>query len=191
MDIDIDLPSTFDPKKLFPEATLASMVQKGELKKHPVGVYFQNIAQDALTHLAAIPYAEAEEMGYFKIDFLSLTVLDNFESKAEIRQLLKIEPDWTLFYKRENVEKLFQIHKHYDTLIRIKPSSVQEVADTISLIRPGKKHLIDDYIKDRETTRVELYTKNEDDKYFFKRSHAISYALTIVLQLHLIKGGII
>ena len=129
MDIDIDLTSSFDPTKIFPTGTLASMIQKGELKKHPVGMYFQNIATDPLTGLSAIPYKEAEDMGYFKIDFLSLTVLDNFDSKAEIRQLLKIEPDWSIFTQREQVAKLFQIHNHYDTLIRIKPCTVQEVAN--------------------------------------------------------------
>lgn len=188
MDIDIDLQSSFDPLILFPEGVRASMVnKKGELVKHPCGVYLQNIAVDPITKFAAIPYEEAEALGYFKIDFLKLTLLDDCNSKQQIRELISQEPDWHLLQDQNVVEQLFQIHNQFKILQIIKPSSVQELADTIALIRPGKKHLLEDYIKDRQSTRSILYAKTGDG-YFFKKSHAISYALTIVLQLHLIKN---
>ena len=191
MDIDIDFPTDFDPLDYFDQAVRASMVKKEDLSKHPVGAYFQNIPKDKLTGLAAIPYEQAEELGYFKIDFLHLSILDNFGSKDEIRALVNIEPDWTLLQDEEVVEKLFQIHRHYKVLKQIKPTSAQELADCIALIRPGKRHLLDAYTKNKELIRQELYRKPDDDQYYFKKSHAIAYALTIVLQLHLIKGGIL
>jgi len=191
MDIDIDFPSDFDPLDYFDQAVRASMVKNGDLKKHPVGAYLQNMPKDKITDLAAIPYEQAEELGYFKIDFLHLSLLDNFTSKDEIRALVKIEPDWNLLLDEDVVSKLFQIHRHYKILKQIKPSSVQELADSISLIRPGKRNLLDAYIKNKELIRQELYRKPDDGQYYFKKSHAVSYALTIVLQLHLIKGGIL
>jgi len=189
MDLDLDTPTTFDPKKIF-KCIRASMVEKDQLKKHPVGVYFQNIAEDSLTGLAAIPYKEAEELGFFKVDFLHLSLLDFFENKNEIRQLLKVEPDWSMLEEREVVEKLFQIHNKFDIVYQIKPKNVQELADTIALIRPQKRMLLDQYIKNKKVIREELY-KLPLPKGCFKKGHATSYALTIVLQLHLIKGGII
>lgn len=191
MDIDIDF-AEFDILKYFPMATQASMVKDGVIKKHPAGAYLQAIPKDQITGLAAIPYKQAEEIGYFKIDFLHLNLLDIFESKAEIRALIKKEPDWSLLEDQETVEKLFQIHRHFDTVYKIKPKSIQELADVIALIRPGKKFMTSLYITNREQVREELYKKPEDPtKYYFKRSHALAYALNIVLQLHLIKAQII
>ncbi len=191
MDIDIDLQTNFDPLDIFKEATRASMVKNNDLIKHNVGVYFQTIPVDSMTGLAAIPYEQAEEVGYFKIDFLHLSLLDEFETKYEIRELLKHEPDWSLLLKEDVVEKLFQIHRQYNLVSKLAPKSVEELADCIALMRPGKRHLVDAYIKDKTLIREELYRKPEDGKYYFKKPHAISYALNIVLQLHLIKGSII
>lgn len=188
-DIDIDFPSSFDPTTFLPGAIPASMVKKGELSKHPCGHYLQTIPVDSITGLAAIPYNQAAEFGYFKIDFLHLSLLDNFHSKREIRDLLKIEPDWSLLTNPVVVPRLFQLHRNYALLAKVKPRSVQELADCIALIRPGKRDYLEPYLLDRDKVRPYLYRTEGDDKSSFKRSHSISYALTVVLQLHLIKSG--
>jgi Bacterial DNA polymerase III alpha subunit finger domain len=190
MDIDIDFQTTFDPRRLMKQAVPASMVKNNDLVKHPCGHYFQTIPVDERTGLAAIPYEEAEVLGYFKIDFLHLSLLDNFHSKTQIRELLTQEPDWSILQDPDQVPKLFQIHKHEKLLRRVKPTTVQELADCIALIRPGKRHLVDEYVNNKEKVRKALYVKDESG-YYFKRSHAISYALTIVLQLHLISQGVL
>jgi len=188
VDIDIDVTSTFKPQLIFPQSVGASMVQNNDLKKHPCGVYFQDIPIDPITNLAAIPYEEAEILGYFKIDFLHLTLLEKFTNKRQIRELIKYDPDWTLLQDPQVVPKLFQLSKHVDLLQKLQPTSVQELADTIALVRPAKRHLVPMYLKDKTRVREEeLYRKS--DTYYFKRSHAVSYALTIVLQLHLIEYG--
>lgn len=191
MDIDIDCQSDFDPLTIFPEGTRASMIKNHALAKHPVGVYFQEMAKDPVTELAAIPYEQAEELGFFKVDFLHLTILDNFSSKHEIRTLLNVEPDWNLLMNEEVVNKLFHLSKHYSIVKAVKPKSIQDLADCMALIRPGKKLLFDQYLRNRDQVRKELYIKNEDDHYSFKRSHAIAYAMNVVLQLHLIKAKIL
>ena len=191
MDVDIDFRTDFDPLEHFPEAIRASRIQNGEIKSHPAGAYFQRIPQDAITGLAAIPFKEAEDEGYFKIDFLHLSILDVFESKEEIKILLNKEPDWCLLQAPSVVGKLFQLHDHYDVVSQIKPSSVQELADCIAIIRPAKRFLLDKYLKDRRAVRIALYQKPTDGRAYFKKPHAISYALTIVLQLHLISAGVL
>ena len=45
------------------------------------------------------------------------------------------------------------------------------------------------YVQDKIATRKELYVKVDASD--LRKSHAIPYALIIVLQLHLIEGGII
>lgn len=187
MDIDIDVAPKFKASNVF-KATPASIVEQGELKKHLVGLYFQNIPVDKETGVAAIPYKEAERMGFFKIDMLNLSILNNFESKDEIKQLLKIEPDWSLLEDEKVVGKLFHLSRHYHVINRIQPTSVEELADCLALIRPNKIKLVDKYIRNRTQTRKELYVKHDASD--LRRSHAIPYALLIVLQLHLIKSGI-
>lgn len=193
MDIDIDYPSTFDPHNLFPQAVTASMVRDGQLSRHPCGQYFQSMPVDTLTSLAAIPYEEAEALGYIKIDFLHLTILDMFSTKEEIRKLMNTTPDWLLLLQPNQVEKLFQVHNHADLLAQVTPTSVQELADCIAIIRPSKTHLINSYIhqtkEGRAKIRPTLYQKPTNGKNWFKKAHAIAYALTVVLQLHLISMG--
>ena len=69
MDIDIDVK---DNKELFSKLNVvrASLIKDNQLKPHICGVYFQHMAIDPITGYAAIPYEEAESLGYFKIDLL-------------------------------------------------------------------------------------------------------------------------
>ena len=192
MDIDIDFKTNFDPLDYFKEAVRASRVEKGELRKHPAGAYLQTIPKDPRTKLSAIPFEQAEELGYFKIDFLHISLLDDFESKEEIRRLLAIEPDWLILDEQENVEKLFQIKNQFDVVQKIKPKSIEDLCDVIAIFRPGKKHLLQHYNANKEFIRKELFRKPDDpDKYYFKKSHSLAYAMNIVLQMHLIKAGIL
>jgi len=187
MDIDIDIRPDVNPFKLFNLATKASMVQNGQLKPHPVGIYFQNIPKDRMTKLSAIPYEDAEQEGYFKIDMLNNNTLKLFSSKKEMDDLLDIEPDWKLLLERSNVDKLFHLTGHFDIVYAIKPTSVLEIADAIAFIRPMKEKILDKYLKNKKEHRKELYTIR--DKSHMKKAHALAYALLVVLQLHLIKMG--
>jgi DNA polymerase III alpha subunit len=188
-DIDIDCPTNFVPGKLFSWAR-ACTVKNKELRPHPCGYYPQNIPRDQITKLSAIPYEEAEELGYLKTDFLHLSVYDHFETREEIDALLEEEPDWGLLLVPSEQVKLFQLAKHGDILTAVKPKCVEELADVLALIRPGKKQLLKLYQSQKESTRRILYAKDESG-YSFKKSHAIAYSLVVVLQLHLISAGIL
>lgn len=182
----------FDPTTIFPDTIQASRVDDGELKKHNVGWYFQTIPIDPVTNLAAIPYKEAEAYGFFKIDFLHINVYDHFNSKKEIRELVNKEPDWDLLLNEDHYTNLFQISRHYELVSRIKPRSIPELADCIAIIRPGARSLLDAYTNaddvDRKKMRVLIY-ESTNDKFTFKKSHAHAYAMTVVLQLHVIKSS--
>ncbi|WAX21730.1 hypothetical protein [Stenotrophomonas phage RAS14] len=193
MDIDIDLSSKFKSKALFPNAPRASRVENGELEEHLVGLYFQKVPVDPVTGLTAIPFKDTDAHGIFKIDMLPSVLLGNFtaiEDKQQIRELTKIPPDWTLLEDESIVEKLFQISKHAELITRVKPKSISELADCLALIRPEKRHLVNKYIANRKDPELlkELYIK--DGKGAYRKSHAIPYAMLIVIELHLIKEGL-
>lgn len=197
MDIDIDFADAQKVKQHFKDRiVLASQVENDEIKKHNVGVYFQTIPLDKELNIAAIPCLitgeqprrdRAQELGYFKLDFLEVKMLRHFKSKAEIRELLKIEPDWSLLEREEIVKNVFQIKNHFDIVSKVKPKSIEEVADVLALIRPNKRKLLEEYLKNPKQVRDNLlYRREEDEKSSFKHCHSLPYAMLIVLNLHII-----
>ena len=188
-DVDIDMQTSFNPASIF-AWTRASLVKNGELAPHPCGVYPQRIPVDGVTKLAAIPYEEAELLNYTKLDFLHNRMYDYFTSREEIDDLLEVDPDWGLLLVPSEQKKLFQLSNHGEILTTVKPKSIEELADVLALIRPGKKQYAKLYVKDKAAVRRMLYAKDENG-YSFKKAHAIAYAMVIVLQLHLISTGVI
>lgn len=191
MDIDLDLPSNFDVNKVFNQAITASRVQNKQLVKHPTGAYFQKIPIDKQTNLAAIPYDKAEKLGYIKIDFLHLSLLKLFKNKNQMRKLLNKEPDWNILHWSSAVKQMFHIHNHFNVVQKVRPRCIEELADCLALIRPSKRYLLSQYalIRNRPKDHIRklLYMKPHDNQYHFKRSHAIAYACTVVLQMHIFK----
>lgn len=188
MDVDIDTQTNFDASKLFPSWVRASVVRDGKLTGHPCGVHPQTIPRDPMTGFSAVPYGEAEELGYLKVDFLHVSAYNGFKSRDEIEQFIELEPDWSLLQLQSTWPKLFQLSKHGELLTNLKPKSLQELADCMALIRPGKKALLGLYMKARGDARKALYAKDENG-YSFKKSHAYAYAYVVWLQLHLIEAG--
>lgn len=188
MDIDIDLAPGFKPEDIFNNAVKASRIEKDEIKPHNVGFYFQNIPVDPISNLAAIPYNAASELGYYKVDMLTVHFLKVFESKEEIKAVLRRPVNWKLLDRREVVEKLFHLGNHFYVVDKIKPTSVLELADCIAIIRPNKIRLLDKYPTNKKAIRKEIYTKREASD--MRKSHAIAYALLVVLQLNLIELGV-
>lgn len=161
----------------------ASMVREnGELSRHTSGVYFQDIPVNPLTGLAAFTYEDAEDKGYFKIDFLNQSVYSDISNEAHLDRLINTEPMWELLLERGLVEQLTQIKHHYETIRVIKPKSIEDLAVVLALIRPGKRHLL---YQNRAIIDKEIW-KPESNGYQFKRSHAISYAVLILVQMNLI-----
>lgn len=199
MDVDIDFDTKFDPLTVFPQAVRASQLNNGKLSKHSAGAYLQAIPKDDVTGLAAIPYDRAEEFGYFKIDFLHINPIDDFAkylSKAELRKMASLDPNWNLLNDRTVVERLFQIHSQFNLVKQVKPTNVMMLADVIALIRPHGRRLLPEYLKctnekEREVIRSVLYTSPEDGLYYYKRPHSVGYSATIVIQLHLIEAGLL
>jgi hypothetical protein len=183
MDIDIDFP---DRTKILDilDHRIAMRSEKGRCVKHNTGIYVQEIPHDPFTNISTIEYEQAEARGYFKIDFLNVSIYDGVRDEDHLLQLLNREPIWDLLEHREIVEKLFHINAHHHLLRKLKPTSVEQLAAVLAIIRPAKRYLSD---YDWDTIMSEVWEKPDgEDLYFFKKSHAIAYACAIVVQLNLI-----
>jgi len=178
-DIDIDFADREYILKLISHVP-AMMRENNKERKHNTGVYFHNTPQNPFTGLATLDYKQAETQGWFKIDLLNVGIYNDFASNAEIDNLLAKEPQWDLLEHEEIITQLFHIHNHAATVIKMKPRSVDQLAMVLACIRPGKKHLIGRPWREIEQ---EVWVKT-DDAYSFKRSHAIGYAMAIVLQMN-------
>jgi DNA polymerase III alpha subunit len=68
-------------------------------------------------------------------------------------------------------------------LKQLKPTSVEQLAATLAIIRPAKRHLAD---KDWQTIMKEVWIKPTNGEYYFKKAHAVSYAIACVVHMNLI-----
>lgn len=163
----------------------ATMTVKEEVKQHNVGVYIQNIPADPLTNLSIYDYEEADELGYFKIDFLNNTIYDGIKNEAELNRLMNIEPNWDALLDKDFCKKIAHIGNWYWLILEKQPASVEELAMFLAIIRPAKKHLQN---RTWDDIKKEVWIK-DDEKYHFKRSHSISFALSLVVQMNLLQRG--
>ena len=158
-----------------------SIKRPGGMEKHNTGVYIQPIPHDPLTGLSNIDHKEAEDIGYFKLDVLNNSVYKGIRSEGELDDLCNMEPMWNLFGHKEIVEQLFHINNHYDIVSQHMPTNIEQLAMILAMIRPGKRHLVG---KSWEDIESQVWVKPENDSYFFKKSHAYSYAMVIIVQLN-------
>jgi len=142
-----------------------------------------DIPKDPLQGVSSIDYAEAEDRGYFKLDILNVSIYEDVKDEDHLLKLISAEPDWSLLGHKEIVEQLFHVHNHFDIVSKLKPNSVEDLAAVLAIIRPAKRNLLNE---SWTTIREKVWEKPQDGTYFFKKSHAVGYALAIVLQLNLL-----
>lgn len=182
MDIDIDFVDRDQALKLF-KHKLASRLDNGDLVKHNTGIYLHQVPIDLKTGLCEIPYEQAEEKGYFKIDFLNVGIYKGVKDEKHLSYLMNQEPLWDLLEQDDFTDLLFHVNGYGNILRQMKPTTVEQLAMLLALIRPAKKHLLG---KTWTEIGTEIWKKPENGEYYFKKSHATAYAMAIVVQMNLI-----
>lgn len=184
-DIDIEVKDRNEVLLVLQQYHNASIIKNNKIIKHNTGIYTCNVKHDLLNNLCTIDYKQMEEYPYNipKIDLLNSNILGLFNNREEIIELLNIEPDWNMFKDENIVSQLFQLSKHYNIIQQYLPDSIYKVAIILALIRPGKKYLIGQSWEDIEK---EIWNK-PNEGYYFKKSHAIAYAMIIILHLNLMR----
>lgn len=163
----------------------ASIRTDQDIRRHNTGVYVQDIPYDPVHNVAALDYREAEERGYIKLDLLNVWLYKHVQSEQHLVELLR-EPHWYKLKDREFFEQLIHLKNHYETQ-RSMPEPVDSVARLamfLSVIRPGKRHLIGRPWAEVAKT---VWLKPEDGSYYFKQSHAIAYAHLVVVHMNLLE----
>ncbi len=182
MDIDLDFPDRDAALKIIKHIKASRMTNSG-LAPHNTGVYLQMIPSDVRTNLSTIEYKEAEARGYFKVDFLNVSVYEGVKSEEHLIQLLNTPPIWELLLEEEFSDLLFHLNGYSHILKMMQPKTVTELAAVLAMIRPAKKYLLG---KSWNEIFQEVWIKPASNEYYFKKSHAIAYAMAIVVQMNLI-----
>jgi DNA polymerase III alpha subunit len=152
-------------------------------KKHNTGVYANEIPHNPVDGLSTIEHKTAEERGYFKLDFLNVSIYRDVKDEAHLTQLMERIPLWELLEHEDFSEKVFHLNGHSALLKQLKPSSVQQLAASLAIIRPAKRYLVNE---SWETILKEVWIKPTDGAYFFKKAHAFSYAMAVCVHMNLI-----
>ena len=152
-------------------------------KKHNTGVYVTEIPHNPVDNHSTIDYKTAEDRGYFKLDFLNVSIYKDVRDDNHLQDLMEREPIWELLQHEEFVDQLFHLNGHTSILRQTCPTSVEQLAAVLAMIRPAKRHLIG---QDWQTIMEEVWTKPTNDEYYFKKAHAVSYAMAVVVHMNLL-----
>ena len=189
-DIDIDFQDREKALAGLKYMQAVSISDDGLIRPHNVGVYFQAIPNDPITRMASIDTSEAEERGYFKFDFLNVSLYNGVSDEAHLDKLIKDLPIWEMLEDKFFVKQLWHIHDHFTIVEAHTPKSIEELSMLLAIIRPAKRHLLGLPWAEIEPT-VWIKPKYGDQGYeyrgsFFKRSHSLAYSLGIVVQMNLL-----
>ena len=182
-DIDIDFADRTKALENFKHVAASIKDENGTFKKHNTGIYCTSVPYNPFTGLSTIDYKEAEDRGYFKIDFLNVSVYEGVRDREHLKTLMETEPLWDLLEQDEFANLLFHVNGHGYLMRQMKPSNIEELAMCLALIRPAKRHLLG---KTWTEIGAEIWTKPENGDYYFKKAHAIAYAHVVVVQMNLI-----
>ena len=152
-------------------------------KKHNTGVYVTECPHNPVDNLSTIDYKTAEERGYFKLDFLNVSIYKEVKDETHLISLMRKEPLWELLEHKDFVDQVFHVSGHSDLLKQLKPTSVQQLAAALAIIRPAKRHLASE---NWEKIMKEVWVKPTNGDYYFKKAHAVSYAMACVVHMNLL-----
>ena len=62
--------------------------------------------------LSTIDYEKAEDRGYFKLDFLNVSLYKDIKDEEHLLRLMKKEPMWELLQHEEFTDQLFHLNGH-------------------------------------------------------------------------------
>jgi hypothetical protein len=152
-------------------------------KKHNTGIYVNQIPYNPVDNISTIDHKLADSRGYYKLDFLNVSMYNGISNEEHLQQLIRKEPIWQLLEHNEFSDKVFHLNGHGELLRQLKPASVEQLAATLAIIRPAKRHLATaQWLHIME----HVWIKPTNNEYFFKKAHAISYAVAVVVHMNLL-----
>ena len=142
-DIDIDLADRDQLLKLI-RATPARQSHQGQVRRHNSGIYVTDIPYDPVNACAAIDYEQAEQLGYFKIDLLNMSVYQLIESPIHYEEMIAKDPQAFILKQGwaavslDSARGLMELRSLYEHL----QARILELIDTLDELRASPDYEI-------------------------------------------------
>jgi DNA polymerase III alpha subunit len=108
---------------------------------------------------------------------------EGVRDESHLLELLDRTPPWDFFEYSEVTDQLFHLNGYSHLLKKYKPQSVEDLAMVLAIIRPSKAYLQQ---CNWDKIRKEVWIMDSDRAdYSFKKSHALSYSLAVIVHLNL------
>jgi DNA polymerase III alpha subunit len=109
---------------------------------------------------------------------------EGVRDESHLLELLDREPPWDFFQYEEITDQLFHLNGYSALLKKYRPTSVEDLAMILAIIRPAKAYL---QSHGWDKIRQEVWDKDLDKTaYHFKRCHSIAYSLAVIVNLNLL-----
>lgn len=151
---------------------------KKNISTHAAGVVISSnplkeiipVIKDDNINRTGITMDYLEKLGLLKMDFLALrnlTTIKNILEKTDNITFDSIPLDDKKTYElfaNGDTDDIFQFESSYakNTLIKLKPSSFEELSIAMALVRPGPSNQIDLYIENKEKKEVNVHESLKD-----------------------------
>jgi DNA polymerase III alpha subunit len=185
MDIDID----FADRDVVLNKLTHRIARLENGKKHNTGIYVTEIPYNPVDNLSTIDYKTAEDRGYFKLDFLNVHIYKDVHNEEHLLDLMHSEPMWELLEEFDFCSQIFHLSGNENLVKKLEPKNIEQLAATLAIIRPSKRYLANNV--DWEYINKEVWLKPQDGGYYFKKAHAFSYAMAVIVHMNLLCEQII
>src|SRR6056300_803100 len=119
-DIDID----FADREMILDKIKHRVAKLSTGKKHNTGIYVTEVPHNPVDNLSTLDYETAEDRGYFKLDFLNVSLYKDIKDEQHLVSLMEKEPLWDLITEPEFSNQLFHVGDHSTILQTMKPQSI-------------------------------------------------------------------
>lgn len=162
----------------------ASIARGNELVRHNTGVYFTEIPVDPELGIAGIDHETAENRGYYKLDLLNVHVYSQVRDEQHLLELMARPVPWQRLSDPDFFARVIHINNHYAVAQQMPEpvDSIERMSMFLSLIRPGKRHLVG--LKWADVAKT-VWDKTEDG-YSFKKAHAVGYSHLVAVHMNLL-----
>ena len=119
-DIDID----FADRTIALEKLKHRVAKLDTGKKHNTGVYVTECPHNPVDNLCTVDYKTAEDRGYFKLDFLNVSIYDKVRDEEHLRHLMNKEPLWELLEEKDFCDLVFHVSGHHELIKKLNNNIV-------------------------------------------------------------------
>ena len=139
------------------------------------------MSHNPIDNICTVDYKTAEDRGYFKLDFPNVIIYKDVKDETHLTSPMRKEPSWELL--ETGLPTKFFVSGLSDPIETIEVHPVEQLAATLAIALSAQRHSANE---DWKTILEEVWINPTNGEYYFKKAHALSYAVACVVHMNLI-----